>query len=113
MSFSDALFSSQNGAMSGTKMKHIHIYKRVKHPKRRDLWMCAEPNCSFRTNQIYLEGKEARCPYCNHTFIITKLKLKKQSLLHCDDCKRGGTGKKLNAETPSVLEIERQLKGLL
>jgi len=86
--------------------RHLHSYKRVKHPRRRDLWMCADPKCAHRTNKIWLLGKSAQCFYCQAEFIVTSTKLKKQGFLHCDDCKRGGTGKQLNGTMPSVTDIE-------
>lgn len=96
--------------IEGQVKKHLHIYKRVRHPKRRDLFMCADPKCAHRTNKVYLVGKAAMCPYCNHEFVITPTKLNKQGLLHCDNCKRGGTGKLMNEQNPTVSEIEKLLK---
>lgn len=69
---------------------HIHSYKRVKHPTRRDIFMCTSGKCSHTRNAMYLVGKEAKCPYCGETFLIEKrYNLDKQSLLHCRNCKRG------------------------
>lgn len=96
-------------------VKHYHTLKRVKHPKRRDLWMCTAPECSFRTNQMYLDGKLAQCAYCSEQFTITSRKLAKQSLLHCDNCKRVGRGaaKPKDNELPTVNELESKLREIL
>jgi len=62
---------------------------------------------------MYLDGKLALCFYCDAEFIVTREKLRKQGFLHCDECKRGGTGKVELAQTPSLAEIEKKLKGVL
>lgn len=85
---SNELSNNENAA----RPPHLHTYKRVRHKTRKDLWMCNDPYCTNRTNRIFLEGKAARCPYCGEEFIITRRKLDKQSLLHCDGCKRGARG---------------------
>jgi transcription elongation factor Elf1 len=72
--------------------------------------MCADPKCTTRTTSKWLLGKAAQCFYCSQEFIITSKKLNRQGFLHCDECKRGGTGKKIAAETPTISEIEKLLR---
>lgn len=68
---------------------HTHSYIRVKHPTRRDLFMCSDAKCNCRVNVIFLPGKECLCPNCGDTFIIErKFNLEKQSRLHCRKCKK-------------------------
>lgn len=93
--------------------KHVHSYRRVRDKIRKDLWMCADPECPTRTTSKWLLGKKAKCFYCGEDFIITSKKLNKQGFLHCDNCKRGGTGKKLEGEKPTLEAIEKLLKGEL
>jgi hypothetical protein len=66
--------------------KHIHRWKRVKHPRRKDLFVCSDPDCNSRSSKNYLEGKRAQCPYCEKTYIITNVMLRKLQTLHCDAC---------------------------
>jgi hypothetical protein len=66
-------------------MKHLHILKRVKLKVTRDVFMCADPECTWSRRKEFLVGKKFRCPFCNGEYIATldSLKLK---LPHCRDC---------------------------
>lgn len=65
---------------------HVHIYERIPHPTRKDLYMCVD-NCPHTINAIRLKGKQARCPYCRCVFEIPWNQIvKRRAKLHCVSC---------------------------
>ena len=92
--------------MAEKKQPELHMYRRAKHPTRRDLWYCIDPACSrgnHKINQMFLLGKLAKCAYCSERFKITAKKLHDQSILHCDNCKRGGSRKEVAIATDAII----------
>ena len=74
---------------------HLHKLKRVLIKNRRtDVFMCTHPTCTFREQAHFLCGKSAACTYCNQEFIIKRMDLHKQGMLHCDACKKRPVAKK-------------------
>lgn len=67
-------------------LNHIHTYKRANHPKRRDIFVCTDPRCSFRSTKVYLEDKIGLCPFCEKEYVLTGKMLAKLKLPHCEFC---------------------------
>lgn len=87
---------------------HVHTLKRIlKNGKRTDMFQCTHPHCHYERKADHLAGKAANCPYCAKEFVVTRFKLRKQGLLHCDDCSKH---KKKVAEIP---KLEERLDKLL
>jgi transcription elongation factor Elf1 len=64
-------------------MKHYHILKRVRGLK--DVFMCADSECSWTRRREYLTGKKFQCPYCSGFYIVTPDQLRRKTP-HCRDC---------------------------
>jgi DNA-directed RNA polymerase subunit M/transcription elongation factor TFIIS len=88
---------------------HIHTYKRIlRKGKRTSQFMCTHPTCPTTMDADLLAGKMSHCPYCSNDFIITRRKLAKQGLLHCDKC----SSKKQKQEN-KIGALETKLLALL
>ena len=95
-------------------LAHIHVYERVKHPKRRDLYYCIDPHCTHRINAMYLPGKAARCPYCRNEYVINNEQIRRgRKVLHCNNCtKKGKNTKGIQlGEFEKLLESRTTVKG--
>ena len=68
--------------------KHLHTLMRASHKTRKDLFVCRDPECSFRANKIYVEYKRFICPFCGRPYIIDPA-LIQLKIPHCHDCTRG------------------------
>ena len=70
-------------------MKHIHRYKRVNlatTPHKSYLvYRCILPNCNHYLQPALLVGKQANCPRCSETYVITA-ELARLSKPHCRKC---------------------------
>lgn len=89
---------------------HVHTLKRILNKgKRTDIFQCTHPNCHYERKADHLVGKAAKCPYCPNDFVVTRFKLRKQGLLHCDACSI--RKKKKTIEAPMLEErLEKFLK---
>ena len=92
--------------MTAEPIKHRHILKRVlKKGRKTSIFMCADSDCSFVREADYLVGKKCACPYCEQDFIISRKKLLRQGLLHCNACSKFSK----RVVTPEEILLEKVL----
>lgn len=70
----------------------IHTYERSKNNK--EIYRCKYPRCSHYTNRQFLEGKEAECPKCKNSFILTWRHLRNK-LPVCEFCSKSPKSREL------------------
>ena len=69
--------------------KHYHTLERlVGKSKRRDIYRCIHPDCTYYGPAAFLEGKYAICRLCGTRFVLTRRSLQLKSP-HCG-CKTAG-----------------------
>ena len=69
--------------------KHYHTLERlVGKSKRRDIYRCIHPDCTYYGPASFLEGKYAICKLCGTRYVLTKRALTLK-LPHCG-CKTAG-----------------------
>lgn len=64
------------------KKAHLHTLKRDR--KNPELYLCADPDCYYRIQKRYLQGKRVRC-ICGAEFILTSYDLK-LAIPKCPSC---------------------------
>lgn len=67
------------------KTKHIHKLKRLRYKSGNDIFFCALPDCTFKTNISLALGKRSICWRCGEPFIMNEYSLR-LSKPHCDNC---------------------------
>ena len=56
--------------------QHTHTVIRIKSATRTDLFMCADPDCSWNSRKELLYGKKSICPYCETPFLLDSRNLR-------------------------------------
>lgn len=64
-------------------MSHIHTLRRV--GKKKELFMCADPTCTWTRRKEFLIGKKFICPLCGKEY-LTDAEALRRKLPHCKDC---------------------------
>jgi hypothetical protein len=67
------------------KPNHVHKLKRLRYKSGNEIFFCALPDCSFKTNTSLVLGKRSICWRCGNEFIMNEYSLR-LAKPHCDDC---------------------------
>lgn len=81
--------------------KHSHIYQKTKSNKS---YRCIKPGCPHMLQKDLMEHREAECPYCSASFIITKEHLRRK-LVHCLECTNQGKPVAKEGIEPEDIEL--------
>lgn len=66
-------------------MKHLHILRRVNLKNSKELFMCADPECTWSRRKEFLLGKKFTCPFCGNPYLVDQDMLRRK-FPHCKDC---------------------------
>lgn len=70
-------------------IEHVHSFVRVK--RRKTMYMCNDPHCTYRQDKDFLVGKASLCCNCGQEMVLTgeMLRLARPAHATCRNTKEG------------------------
>jgi len=81
--------------------RHLHMYRKVK--SREGYYKCIHPDCTHVVQREFLDGKRARCYYCQEPYVVTWRALQLITL-RCEDCRY---------KAPKIKKVQKTIQDLI